>query len=154
MELKRSVGRVVGRLNSHPRLAEGKFLLMGPGRWGSGNIDLGVNVSYADIDNTAALVEIAREDSGHLPEVSYGTHFFQDLVEGQIIYVPIYPDDPETGFNDDFFVGSANILIDLLPESGQFQGVVKVIDVKQAAGGAYAGLAADPQAHSAICFLE
>ena len=153
MELKRSVGRVVGRLNRHPRLVAGKFLMMGPGRWGSGNIDLGVNVSYADIDNTAVLVEIAREDSGHVPEVSYGTHFFQDLVEGQIIYLPVYPDDPETMFNSLFFEGSANILTDLLPETGEFENVVHVIDVPKIADGAYARVVADPQSHSAICFL-
>ena len=47
------------------------------------NIDLGVNVTYADIDSTAVLVELAREEAGHVPEVSYGTHFFQDLVEAQ-----------------------------------------------------------------------
>ena len=153
MELKRSVGRVVGRLNGHPRLVTGKFLMMGPGRWGSGNIDLGVNVSYADIDNTAVLVEIAREDSGHVPEVSYGTHFFQDLVEAQIIYLPVYPDDPETWFNNAFFEGADNILTQLLPESSQFQNVVHVIDVPQIADGAYAQVVADPQTHSAICFL-
>ena len=153
MELKRSVGRVVGRLNRHPRLVAGKFLMMGPGRWGSGNIDLGVNVSYADIDNTAVLVEIAREDSGHVPEVSYGTHFFQDLVEGQIIYLPVYPDDPETMFNSLFFEGSANILTDLLPETGELENVVHVIDVPKIADGAYARIVADPQSHSAICFL-
>ncbi len=153
MELKRSVGRVVGRLNGHPRLVTGKFLMMGPGRWGSGNIDLGVNVSYADIDNTAILVEIAREDSGHVPEVSYGTHFFQDLVEGQIIYLPVYPDDPETMFNNLFFKDSTNILTDLLPESSQFEDVVHVIDVPQIANGAYARVVADPQSHNAICFL-
>jgi len=153
MELKRSVGRVVGRLNGHPRLVAGKLLMMGPGRWGSGNIDLGVNVSYADIDNTAVLVEIAREDSGHVPEVSYGTHFFQDLVEGQIIYLPVYPDDPETMFNSSFFEGSANILTDLLPESGEFENVVYVIDVPKVTEGTYARVVADPQSHSAICYL-
>jgi pyruvate,water dikinase len=154
MELKRSVGRVVGRINRHPRVKAAKFLLMGPGRWGSGNIELGVNVSYADIDNTAVLVEIAREDSGHLPEVSYGTHFFQDLVEAQIIYLPVYPDDPETGFNNSFFDTSPNVLTDLLPDSSQFEKVIQVVDVSQVAGGAYARLVADPQSHSAICFLE
>jgi hypothetical protein len=153
MELKRSVGRVVGRLNRHPRLVAGKFLMMGPGRWGSGNIDLGVNVSYADIDNTAVLVEIAREDSGHVPEVSYGTHFFQDLVEGQIIYLPVYPDDPNTMFNSLFFEGATNILTDLLPETGELENVVHVIDVPKIADGAYARIVADPQSHSAICFL-
>ena len=153
MELKRSVGRVVGRLNGHPCLVAGKLLMMGPGRWGSGNIDLGVNVTYADIDNTTVLVELAREDSGHVPEVSYGTHFFQDLVEGQIIYLPVYPDDPETMFNDLFFKGATNILTDLLPESGEFENVVHVIDVPKVADGAYARVVADPQGHSAICFL-
>jgi len=154
MEVKTSVGRVVGRLNEHPVLTAGKFLMMGPGRWGSGNIDLGVNVSYVDIDNTAVLVEIAREDSGHVPEVSYGTHFFQDLVEAQIIYLPVYPDDPGTRFNNLFFEGSPNILTDLLPESGQFENVVHVIDVPEMANGTYARVVADPQSHSAICFLE
>jgi pyruvate,water dikinase len=153
MELKRSVGRVVGRLNAHPRLMKEKFLMMGPGRWGSGNIDLGVNVSYADIDNTAVLVEIAREDSGHIPEVSYGTHFFQDLVEGQIIYLPVYPDDTQTMFNNSFFEGSVNILTELLPKSDDFENVVHVIDVPKIANGAYARVVANPQSHSAICFL-
>jgi hypothetical protein len=154
MELKRSVGRVVGRLNAHPRLMKEKFLMMGPGRWGSGNIDLGVNVSYADIDNTAVLVEIAHEDSGHVPEVSYGTHFFQDLVEGQIIYLPVYPDDTQTMFNTSFFEGSVNILTELLPESDEFENVVHVIDVPKIAEGAFAKVVADPHGHSAICFLE
>jgi pyruvate, water dikinase len=154
MEIKRSVGRVVGRLNRHPHLVSGKFFMMGPGRWGSSNIDLGVAVSYADIDNTAVLVEIAREDSGHVPEVSYGTHFFQDLVEAQIIYLPVYPDDPETWFNDAFFEGADNMLTDLLPGTSQFENVVHVIHVPQTADGAYAQVVADPQTHSALCFLE
>ncbi len=154
VDLKRSVGRVVGRLNRHPHLVSGKFFMMGPGRWGSSNIDLGVSVSYADIDNTAVLVEIAREDSGHVPEVSYGTHFFQDLVEAQIIYLPVYPDDPETWFNDAFFEGADNMLTDLLPGTSQFENVVHVIHVPQTADGAYAQVVADPQTHSALCFLE
>ncbi|MFW6114813.1 MAG: PEP/pyruvate-binding domain-containing protein [Thermodesulfobacteriota bacterium] len=154
IELKRSVGRIVGQLNSHPQLMAGKFLMMGPGRWGSSNIDLGVSVSYADIDNTAVLVEIAREDSGHVPEVSYGTHFFQDLVEAQIIYLPVYPDDPETWFNDAFFEGADNLLTDLLPGTSRFENVVRVIHVPYLADGAYAQVVADPQAHSALCFLE
>jgi len=154
MELKKSVGRVVGRLNTHPRLMKEKFLMMGPGRWGSGNINLGVNVSYADIDNTAVLVEIAHEDSGHIPEVSYGTHFFQDLVEGQIIYLPVYPDNPQAMFNNSFFEGSINILTELLPGSDEFENVVHVIDIPKISEGAFAKVVADPHGHNAICFLE
>ena len=82
---------------------------MGPGRRGSSSIDLGVNVSYADINKTRVLVEMAREEAGHAPEVAYGTHFFQDLVEDEIVYLPeLNPDDIEAQFNDKFFGGAAN----------------------------------------------
>jgi hypothetical protein len=154
LDVKKTLGRVVGRINEHPRLAENKFLMMGPGRWGSSNIDLGVNVSYADIDNTSVLVELAREEAGHVPEVSYGTHFFQDLVEGQIIYLPVYPDDAECEFNRRFFDGSPNILRDLLPDAEKFESLVHVIDVSAATNGQYAHVVADPESQSAICFLD
>ena len=126
---------------------------MGPGRWGSSNIQLGVNVGYADIDKAAVLVELACEDAGHVPEVSYGTHFFQDLVEAGIIYLPVYPDDPDVQFNRRFFDESPNVLTDLLPSAGEYEGLVKVIDVRAAAQGAWAQVIADTHTQRAVCFL-
>jgi hypothetical protein len=81
-EAKKNLGRLVGQINRHPMIQGNKMIMMGPGRWGTSNIALGVNVSYADIDNAEVLVEVALEEAGHVPEVSYGTHFFHDLVEG------------------------------------------------------------------------
>lgn len=153
-DTKAALGRLVGRINNLPAVAEGKVILMGPGRWGSANIDLGIKVGYADIDNTSVLVEIAREEGGHVPEVSYGTHFFQDIVEDQVIYLPVYPDDPESEFNADFLLSSPNALRDLLPDAAEFENLVKVIDVPAAANGARAALVADPQAQRAVCYLE
>ena len=153
MDIKKTLGRLVGHLNEHPRIAQGKFLMMGPGRWGSSNIDLGVNVSYADIDNTAVLVELAREEAGHVPEVSYGTHFFQDLVEAQIIYLPVYPDEARCEFNREFFEQSPNMLRDLLPDTERFGDLIRVIDIPAATNGNYAQVVADPESQSAICFL-
>ena len=43
-------------------------------------------------------MEVALEEADHVPEVSYGTHFFQDLVGAQIIYLPLYPDDAAAEF--------------------------------------------------------
>ncbi|MFC2010617.1 phosphoenolpyruvate synthase, partial [Chloroflexota bacterium] len=126
----------------------------GPGRWGSSNIELGINVGYSDIDDTAVLVEVARREAGHEPEVSYGTHFFQDLVEAEILYLPVYPDDEASDFNTGFFNNSPNILKNLLPEFGNFEEVVHVIDVKAAAGGDVAKVIADPQTRRAVCFLD
>jgi hypothetical protein len=154
VDVKKTLGRVVGRVNECPLVAEGKVIMMGPGRWGSGNIELGVNVGYADIDNTSVLVEIAREEAGHVPEVSYGTHFFQDLVEAQIIYLPVYPDDPEAEFNAEFFRGAPNVLLDLVPDARGFEHVLWVIDVPSCTDGLFAQVVADPRARRAVCFLE
>ena len=151
---KKSVGRVVGRINELMENTHDKLLMIGPGRWGSSNIDLGVNVGYADIDNAAALVELAREEAGHVPEVSYGTHFFQDLVEQQIIYLPVYPDDADCSFNEAFFEAAPNSLSSLLPDAAAFQDVVKVIDVPAAFNGTHAHVVADPESRRAMCFLE
>jgi len=57
-------------------------------------------------------------------------------------------------FNASFFGGAENILTELLPESNEFENVVHVIDVPKIAEGAYARVVADPQSHSAICFLR
>jgi pyruvate,water dikinase len=153
-DVKRSLGRVVGKINRRPDIIEGKTIMMGPGRWGSSNINLGVNVGYADIDNTSVLVEMAREDKGHVPEVSYGTHFFQDLVEAGIMYLPVYPSDPDTKFNEKFFDSSANVLPQLMPELAEFAEFIHLIDVARSAKGLYAHILADPAAHKAVCFLD
>ncbi|MDA8126960.1 MAG: PEP/pyruvate-binding domain-containing protein [Deltaproteobacteria bacterium] len=153
-ELKKALGRIVGRINEHPLVAAGRVLMMGPGRWGSSNIELGVNVTYADINNTAVLVEMAREEAGQVPEVSYGTHFFLDLVEAQIIYLPVYPNDPEAEFNRALLEGLPNILTELLPDAERFSPIIRVFDLPTATGGRFARVAADPQSQRAICYLE
>lgn len=153
LEIRRSLGRVVGKLNDELRHKEGKIILMGPGRWGSNSLKFGVNIGYADIDAVAVLVEIASE-RGESADVSYGTHFFQDLVESDIFYLPVYPDDIATDFNREFFAKSPNILKKLLPELGDFENTVRVIDVPMSAGGALARVVADPETRNAVCFLD
>ena len=128
------VGRAVGRLNK--LLPKRQFILMGPGRWGSrGDIKLGVHVSYADISNTAVLIEIARKMGNYVPDLSFGTHFFQDLVESSIRYLPLYPDDEGAIFNETFLKQSANLLSEMLPEYASLAKVIKVIDVPKNANG-------------------
>ncbi len=151
---KKSLGRVVGGLNAYLRGKDENVMAIGPGRWGSGNIDLGVNVSYADIDNVKVLVEVGRTEAGHEPELSYGTHFFQDLVEADIIYLPVFPDQPDAQFNTRFFAGAPNVLADLMPDFTEFQDLVQVIDVPAAAHGAYAHVVADTQSRTAVCYLK
>jgi len=131
--LKR-IGRLVGRLNTI--LPKRQFILIGPGRWGSrGDIQLGVSVTYADINNTAMLIEVACQKGKYTPELSFGTHFFQDLVEASIRYLPLYPDAEGVVFNRDFLKRSPNVLPELLPEFSDLVDVVSVVDVPAATEG-------------------
>jgi len=146
------VGRAVGAVNQ--LLADREFILMGPGRWGSrGDIRLGVSVTYSDISNTSMLVEIARQRGSYLPDVSFGTHFFNDLVESKIAYLPVYPDDKRVVWNEDFLNGSPNSLAELVPEYADMEHVVQVIDVAAATGGKLMHAIMDAEADRALAFL-
>ncbi len=128
------VGRAVGRLNK--LLPKRRFVLIGPGRWGSrGDIRLGVQVTYSDINNAAMLMEVAARRGSYVPELSFGTHFFQDLVESSIRYLPIFPGDGETRFDAGFFKTSTNLLSDMLPQYAHVAGALRVIDVPASTGG-------------------
>jgi len=128
------VGQIIGSLNK--LLPRRKFILMGPGRWGSrGDQKLGVKVSWSDIRNAAMLIELARKEGDYLPEPSFGTHFFQDLVEASIRYIPLYPDDPQTIFNESLLLEPENQLQVFLPNKSSFSEVIRVINIPETTGG-------------------
>jgi pyruvate,water dikinase len=147
------VGRAVGRLNK--LLPKRQFILVGPGRWGSrGDIKLGVPVTYSDINNTAMLIEVARQRGNYLPELSFGTHFFQDLVEASIRYLPLYPDDPQTVFKELFFRRSRNVLQEVLPAFAHLAETLRVIDVALETGGLILRVLMNADLDQAIGFLS
>lgn len=145
---KHRVGWSVGQLNQ--RLAGKRFALMGPGRWGSNDINLGVRVSYADINKTRLLVEIAFARDGYTPEVSYGTHFFQDLVEADIAMIALYPDDPGSMLREDLLLGSANALGSIDPALADLQGVIHVLHVPSLRAGEMLHVYLDADAQEGI----
>ena len=132
---KLELARLIGRINQR---LEGKvFILMGPGRWGSSNPDLGLKVGYADFYNTRALVEIGWGQGKNRPTLSYGTHFFQDLVESHIYPLAIYPGEPGNPFKTSFFAAALNALPALLPGDAAWNEYIRVIDVPATTGGRY-----------------
>ncbi len=150
-EKKSTLGRIISKVDGI--LARKTYILMGPGRWGSNDINLGIPVRYGDFHNTSVLIEIARARGEHIPEVSFGTHFFQDLVEAGIYYLPLYPDEPEVIFNEEFLRGAPNILPELLPEYGEYAEYLRVIHMPRAANGYYLHLAMDGEEDKALAFL-
>ncbi len=147
-----NVAKAVGGLNK--ALPKGRFILMGPGRWGSrGDIKLGVPISYSDINNTSLLIEIAIKKGGYLPDLSFGTHFFQDLVEADIHYLPLYPDDPDSIFNENLMNMAPNRLGELLPKYKDMEHVIQVIQIADISDGGTMNVVMDGEANDALAYV-
>jgi hypothetical protein len=137
------VARWIGQLN---KALEGRsFILIGPGRWGSSDAMQGVPVTYADIFNTRALVEVASNQGGFSSEPSYGTHFFQDLMETQIYPLAVYPDESTDHLNWDFIGQSKNQMPKFFPEQTDASRCVKVIHLPTERPGHYLEIVMDGQ---------
>ena len=151
------VARIVGRANR--ALTGRRFILIGPGRWGSNNIDLGVKVAYGDINNATMLIEVAEERSGYIPEVSFGTHFFQDLIEADIIPLPLYPDNEESTFQKDLLRNGVNVLREFVPEAAMAElpnaeEVVRIVDIAATARDRTMDVYLDAPTNRAIALLR
>ncbi|MBU1026170.1 MAG: PEP/pyruvate-binding domain-containing protein [Candidatus Margulisbacteria bacterium] len=126
MNKKFEVARLIGRLNKGSRGI--KTLLIGPGRWGSRDATLGVPVTFAEIHNVDALVEVDDPQGGFMPELSFGSHFFLDLVETNIFYTALFMDNKDVWFNKAWLDGLANRAAEIIPEAKDYESVIKVHD--------------------------
>lgn len=114
---------------------------------------MGIHVGYSDINFAQMLIEIARPVEGFVPEVSFGSHFFQDLLESRIRYLPLYPEEDGNVFDEQFLHGSRNVLADLVPQVADYEGVVRVIDVADTSGGLLLNVDMDGDAQEALGYL-
>ncbi|MBN1980575.1 MAG: hypothetical protein JW795_03530 [Chitinivibrionales bacterium] len=125
-----TIARLIGRI-SQPQESEKKqltTLLIGPGRWGTTTPALGVPVSFSEISAVSVICELAFMHEGLIPDVSLGTHFFNDLVENQMLYIAVFPDKREYLFNESLILGMSNSLSTLFPEIGVWEKVIQFIE--------------------------
>ena len=147
------IGRIIGSLNQV--LPRKQFILIGPGRWGSrGDLKLGVRVSFADIRNSAMLIELSFPETSANYDPSFGTHFFQDLVEASIRFLPLDAGQPDIFFNQQFIDAAKNCLTEILPDDVKFAGVVKVIEITQSSDWDFVDIHMNSEIQSAIAFLN
>ena len=149
--LRNELRGMIAALNQ--ALGEKTFICVGPGRWGTVNPDLGVFVSYSDINNAAALVELSGKGVGPAPEPSLGTHFFQDLMEADIYPLAVCLDEKGASFNRGFFYETPN-------EIGKFASVreellpcLRLIDVGQFMPGHHLEVIMDEEKGQAAAFF-
>jgi len=103
-------------------------MLIGPGRWGATRPSLGVGINFAEINNISVIVEIAYEGGSLMPELSFGTHFFNYLVESDIFYIALFPQKQDVIFNEKLLSEMQNLLTDFVPEVEKFKDVIKVYE--------------------------
>ena len=152
LELRSQLVRAMARLNA--AMKDTRFIIIGPGRWGSSNSDLGVPVNYGDIYHTRALVELAGQGVGDAPEPSLGTHFFQDLIESQIYPLAIYLDDPASIFNKKFFEETPNRVEEFIEIDARLLPALKVIRVTDFRPGAHMRIVMSDEKSQAVAYVE
>lgn len=127
---KHKLARLIGKINQLSENTEDVIMLLGPGRWGTSTVSLGIPVRFAEIHNVSVLCEISEKISGMIPDVSLGTHFFNNLVELDMMYVVIYPEKENFILKKDFFKNAPNCLPELIEDSDRWINIIKVIDTK------------------------
>ncbi|MDA8124564.1 MAG: phosphoenolpyruvate synthase [Deltaproteobacteria bacterium] len=129
---KYEIARLTGRLNQQIEKGDQPpTLLLGPGRWGTTTPELGVPVRFSEINRMTAIGEIAYRDGSKTLELSFGAHFFQDLVERDRFYLAIYPEKEGVIFNAPWLKKQPNLLTALLPNETRLAKVVQVVDTRK-----------------------
>jgi hypothetical protein len=144
--------RTIGIVNAS--LKDEAFICVGPGRWGTSTPDLGVGIKYGDIYCTRALIELTGKDIAPDLEPSFGTHFFQDLVESNIFPLNVNLDDRGTVFNRSFFYKTPNHLSDFIRTDERLRDVLRLIKVQDFCRGCSMTLVMNDEVGKALAFLR
>lgn len=148
-----TIARVIGRLTHLQRRSrddDQTVLLIGPGRWATSSPELGVPVTFSDINTVSIICEIVAMRGDIVPDVSLGTHFFSELVEMEMLYFALFPNRSDSVLNAEWLDDQPNSLADLLPDDARWSHAVRVMDTREAA----LKLNANPLKQSVVAYLE
>ena len=119
----RSIGAIMRQMNP-----DKKVILAGPGRWGTTSVSLGIPVTFAEISRVACVCEIVEMRDDLVPDVSLGTHFFNDLVEFDILYLALYPHKEGTVLDREYLRTAGNNVRAYLPDGDRMEDVIRVLE--------------------------
>ena len=126
---KSSIARIIGKINAYCRENNKKSMLIVPGRIGTSSPELGIPVVFADISQFSAILEESYSEVGYVPELSFGSHMFQDLVEADIYYGALFENDNRLEFNKELIKDYPNKLHDIDDKlSDELYDMIHVID--------------------------
>jgi len=154
VQARYEVARLLGAINHAGGDGIDTVMMLGPGRWGTTSPHLGLPVTFSDINRVSILCEIVAMHENLVPDVSLGTHFLNEIVERNILYLALFPQQGDNFLSQDFFENSPSRLLELIPDAERLDGVVRVIDLARMAEGAALRLTADATNQKVLCYLE
>ena len=113
---KSSIARIIGQINKYCKEKNANSMLIVPGRIGTSSPELGIPVVFAEISQFSAIIEESYSQVGYMPELSFGSHMFQDLVEADIYYGAIFENEQRISFNKELLSDYTNILKEIIPD--------------------------------------
>ena len=125
---KAEVASAVGRINRHYANTGKNLLLMAPGRVGTSSPELGVPTRFADISCFAEICEVSDSRTGFMPELSYGSHMFQDMVEAEMTYSAIWNDSRTLRYAPELLVNEPDLFPEICPDLAELQGLIVVTE--------------------------
>ena len=96
----------IARINAGLAAEKRRYLLAGPGRWGSADRWLGIPVRWPDIDQVGVMIEMRNQMLRS--DASQGSHFFQQIAAQGIFYATVTEGEADV-FDWDWFRGQKAI---------------------------------------------
>ena len=126
---KSKIARALGAINWHFRDSGKHLMLLVPGRIGTSSPELGVPTTFSDISGFDIICEVSESRAGYLPELSYGSHIFQDLVEGDILYAAVFENEKTLIFAPEKLNEMENCLTEYYPEGEELKEILRIYSV-------------------------
>lgn len=145
---KYDVAAAIERVNRHYRDSGKGLLLMTPGRIGTSSPELGVPVTFRGISNFSAICEVSDDRAGYRPELSYGSHMFQDLVEAEILYGAVFGNEKTLCYDPNLFLSLPDLFCKICPEYPELRQMIQVREVENVV------YCLDAVSNHAVCGIE
>lgn len=127
---KYDVAGAIEKVNQYYRDSGKNLLLMTPGRIGTSSPELGVPVTFRNISNFSAICEVSDDQAGYRPELSYGSHMFQDLVEAEILYGAIFGNEKTLRYVPELFRDIPDLFDKICPDKPELKNMIQVREVE------------------------
>lgn len=129
---KPEVAGIIGKLNKHfnNQKEPKNILLIVPGRLGTSSPELGIPTTFADISGFCGICEVSDDRAGYMPELSFGSHMFQDLVEADIFYAAIDTARSTVYYQKEAFTQYPDIFTKLCSEEISLNYMISVYNFK------------------------